>query len=141
MAENISICVDPSDTAVVLQLGKQLQGCFVFTSSAAATILSPMTVMYSATKAFLSYFGASLAAEVRHAGIDVLVLHPGAVNTRHASLLCIGHEEEGRWICPACGPSTLKQVCGRGQVAVHVRSPISIGVYQTQVTNHVLQVL
>ena len=40
--------------------------------------------MYAASKSFLSTFGASLAAEVRHAGIDVLVFHPSPVSTRHA---------------------------------------------------------
>ena len=57
----------------------------VLTSSAAAAIVSPMTVMYAATKSFLSSFGASLAVEVKHAGVDVLVFHPSPVNTRYDS--------------------------------------------------------
>ena len=39
-------------------------------------------VLYAATKAFISSFGASLAAEVRELGIDVLVFHPSPVATR-----------------------------------------------------------
>ena len=49
--------------------------------------MSPFTVLYAATKSFLSTFGASLAAEVKHAGIDVLVFHPLPVNSRWG-LLC-----------------------------------------------------
>ncbi len=64
------------------QTAKKLRGCFVYTSSAAACIVSPFTVLYAATKAFLSAFGAGLAAEVRHKGIDVLVFHPSPVATR-----------------------------------------------------------
>jgi len=67
---------------LTLQTAKQLRGCFVYTSSAAACIVSPFTVLYAATKAFLSAFGAGLAAEVRHKGIDVLVFHPSPVATR-----------------------------------------------------------
>ena len=47
-----------------LQLDKKLRGCFVYTSSAAAMIPNPFSVLYSSTKSFLSSFGASLAAEV-----------------------------------------------------------------------------
>ena len=54
----------------------------MYTSSAAACIVSPFTVLYAATKAFLSAFGAGLAAEVRHKGIDVLAFHPSPVATR-----------------------------------------------------------
>jgi short-subunit dehydrogenase len=64
------------------QTAKKLRGCFVYTSSAAACIVSPFTVLYAATKAFLSAFGAGLAVEVRHKGIDVLVFHPSPVASR-----------------------------------------------------------
>ena len=64
------------------QVAKGHRGCIVFTSSAAAAIASPFTALYAATKSFLSAFGASLAVEVRHRGIDVLVFHPSPVATR-----------------------------------------------------------
>jgi len=64
------------------QLAKNLRGCFVFTSSAAAAIPNPFSVLYASTKSFLSSFGASLAGEVRHAGIDVCVVHPSPVASR-----------------------------------------------------------
>ena len=75
-------CADSSVRAPVLQVQKKLRGCIVFTSSAAAAIASPFTALYAATKSFISSFGASLAVEVRHHGIDVLVFHPSPVNTR-----------------------------------------------------------
>ena len=57
-------------------------GCLVFTSSAAAAVASPFTCLYAATKACVSSFGASLAVEARHRGIDVLVFHPSPVASR-----------------------------------------------------------
>jgi len=63
-------------------IDKKLSGCVVFTSSAAASMPSPFTVLYAATKSFLSSFGASLAAEVKSRGIDVLVVHPSPVASR-----------------------------------------------------------
>ena len=63
-------------------LARKLKGCFVYTSSAAAAIPSPYSVLYASTKSFVSSFGASLAAEVRSEGIDVCVVHPSPVATR-----------------------------------------------------------
>lgn len=40
-------------------------GCLVFTSSAAAVMPAPFASLYNSTKAFLSAFGSSIAAEVR----------------------------------------------------------------------------
>ena len=60
-------------------LAKGLPGCIVLTSSAAAAMPSPMSIMYSATKSFVSAFGAGLAAEVTSKGIDVCVVHPSPV--------------------------------------------------------------
>ena len=70
-------------------MAKQLRGCIVFTSSAAACIVSPFTSMYAATKSFISSFGAALAVEVRHHGIDVLVFHPSPVNSRWVPPSCV----------------------------------------------------
>lgn len=65
-----------------LQLAKGLRGCFVYTSSAAAAIPNPFSALYASTKSFLSSFGASIAAEVKSSGIDVLVVHPSPVASR-----------------------------------------------------------
>lgn len=69
-------------TCYVTKIAAKLRGAIVFTSSAAASIVSPFSSMYAATKSFLSSFGAALAVEVRHHGIDVLVFHPSPVATR-----------------------------------------------------------
>lgn len=39
-------------------------------------------MLYASTKSFLSMFGASLAAEVKSHGIDVLVFHPSPIASR-----------------------------------------------------------
>jgi short-subunit dehydrogenase len=62
-------------------LDKKLKGCIGFTSSPAGFIPCPMTVMYGATKAFLSEFAVSVGAEVKADGVDVLVVHPSPVDT------------------------------------------------------------
>lgn len=48
---------------------------------------APFSVLYAATKSFISAFGASLAGEVKPHGIDVCVVHPSPVATR-----CVGEE-------------------------------------------------
>ena len=60
-------------------IAKGLPGCIVLTSSAAAAMPAPLSIMYSATKSFVSSFGAGLAAEVTSKGIDVCVVHPSPV--------------------------------------------------------------
>ncbi len=54
-------------------------GLVCFTSSAAASMPSPFTAMYSATKAFISRFATSLAAEAQPQGVDVMAVHPSPV--------------------------------------------------------------
>ncbi|CAD7701950.1 unnamed protein product, partial [Ostreobium quekettii] len=60
---------------------KKLPGCVVLTSSPAAVLPGPFSVLYASTKAFVSSFGASLAGEVKSRGIDLLVFHPSPVAT------------------------------------------------------------
>lgn len=61
---------------------QKLHGLVCFTSSAAAMFPAPAQAMYSAGKAFLSNFAASLAIEAAQFGIDVMCIHPGPMNTR-----------------------------------------------------------
>lgn len=56
-------------------------GLICFTSSSAAFIPSPFTSLYSATKAFVSRFASSLAAEAGPQGIDVMAVHPSPVRS------------------------------------------------------------
>lgn len=45
-------------------------------------IPTPLTAMYGSTKAFVTEFAASIAAETRSDGIDVCVVHPSPTRTR-----------------------------------------------------------
>jgi len=64
-----------------LMISKKLKGVITFTSSPAGLMPCPFSAMYGATKAFLTEFGVSLAGEVKHDGIDVMVMHPSPVDT------------------------------------------------------------
>jgi uncharacterized protein len=57
------------------------RGAIVFTGSVAGRQPLPLHGVYSATKAFDLLLGESLHVELRDAGIDVLVLEPGATAT------------------------------------------------------------
>jgi short-subunit dehydrogenase len=54
---------------------EQTGGCVVLTSSAAAVMPAPFAALYNSTKAFLSAFGSSLAAEVRTSSTTYQQLH------------------------------------------------------------------
>ena len=60
-------------------LQKQLKGCVVFTSSAAACQPTPFSALYGATKSYISAFAANIACEVKSRGIDVCAVHPSPV--------------------------------------------------------------
>lgn len=59
----------------------QRRGAVFFTSSPAGVMPCPTTVMYGATKAFLTEFATSLSAELFADGVDTLVVHPSPVDT------------------------------------------------------------
>eukprot|EP00041_Stephanoeca_diplocostata_P018463 m.386683 g.386683 ORF g.386683 m.386683 type:complete len:357 (+) comp21020_c1_seq1:101-1171(+) len=60
---------------------KKLKGLIAFTSSSAGFVPNPLSAMYASTKSFLTLFATSVAAEVRSAGIDVVVVHPSPMAT------------------------------------------------------------
>ncbi|ESL08015.1 hypothetical protein TRSC58_04290 [Trypanosoma rangeli SC58] len=60
---------------------RRRRGLVAFTSSSAGYFPGPTATMYSSSKAFLTNFATTLAAEVRHAGIHVVVIHPSPVKT------------------------------------------------------------
>jgi len=66
---------------VNLLLNAKRKGAVFFTSSPAGLNAAPSVSMYAATKAWMTSFGNSLAAELRPDGIDVLVVHPSPVDT------------------------------------------------------------
>jgi len=57
------------------------KGCVLFTSSPAFMLPCPLTIMYGATKAFVTEFAVGLAAEVRSSGIDVCAVLPSPVQS------------------------------------------------------------
>jgi len=63
-------------------IDKKLPGCIAFTSSQAAFFPSPGGAVYSAGKAFLTAFAASLAIEARPHKVDVCCLMSGPVQSR-----------------------------------------------------------
>jgi len=62
-------------------LAKKARGAVFFTSSPAWMLPSPTAAMYAGTKAFVTHFGVSLAAELKSDGIDVCVAHPSPVRS------------------------------------------------------------
>ncbi|KAJ3025789.1 hypothetical protein HDV00_012495 [Rhizophlyctis rosea] len=62
-----------------LMVQRKQPGLIEFTSSSGGFIPGAMTGIYSATKAFITNFGASLAAEVLEDGIDILVVNPSPI--------------------------------------------------------------
>ena len=62
-------------------LDKGLKGAVFFTSSPAGLMPCPVSVMYGSTKAFITEFAVSIAAELKGDGIDVLVVNPSPTDT------------------------------------------------------------
>jgi len=64
-----------------LLLSRKSGGLIAFTSSSSFFLPNPLSALYAATKAFMTNFAASLASEVKAAGVDVCVIHPSPVET------------------------------------------------------------
>ena len=64
---------------VTRMLAKNMKGCVVFTSSAAACQPTPFSALYGATKSYISSFAANIAVELKSRGIDVCAVHPSPV--------------------------------------------------------------
>ena len=62
-------------------LDKKQRGYIAFTSSSAGFVPNPLSAMYASTKAFMTMFATSLAAEVKSLGVDVCVVHPSPMAT------------------------------------------------------------
>jgi len=62
-------------------LEKKQRGYIAFTSSSAGFVPNPLSAMYASTKAFMTMFATSLAAEVKSLGVDVCVVHPSPMAT------------------------------------------------------------
>ena len=62
-------------------IARKAKGLITFTSSASCYLPGPTATIYSPSKAFLTNFASTIAAENRDLGIDVVVIHPSPVNT------------------------------------------------------------
>ncbi|KPI83374.1 hypothetical protein ABL78_7589 [Leptomonas seymouri] len=62
-------------------IARKEKGLITFTSSASCYLPGPTATMYSPSKAFLTNFACTVAAENHDVGIDVVVIHPSPVNT------------------------------------------------------------
>ncbi|KAG5469440.1 hypothetical protein LSCM1_02661 [Leishmania martiniquensis] len=62
-------------------IARQSKGLITFTSSASCYLPGPTATMYSPSKAFLTSFATTIAAENHDLGIDVVVIHPSPVDT------------------------------------------------------------
>jgi|TARA_B100001142_G_C14304425_1_gene644224 short-subunit dehydrogenase len=76
---NATSAVQITHLFVCRMLNKNLRGCVVFTSSAAACQPTPFSALYGATKAYVSSFAANIAVELRSRGVDVCAVHPSPV--------------------------------------------------------------
>lgn len=65
---------------------KQKRGGIILTGSVEGIMGFPLSGAYSATKAYVHSLGEALWEELRHDGIDVLVLAPGATDTENLKL-------------------------------------------------------
>jgi len=66
-------------------MDKKQKGLIAFTSSSAGFIPNPLAALYASTKAFLTTFAASVSAEVKSFGIDVVVVHPSPISSQFYS--------------------------------------------------------
>jgi len=94
-------------------------GLICFTSSAAAYMPSPFTAFYSATKAFISRFATSLAAEAQPQGVDVIAVHPSPVNsnfTKNSAKIKVMDDFYKFATGPEVVPEQIFRKVGRSQV-------------------------
>ena len=68
----------------------------MFAASPAGLIPNAFASMYGSTKAFLQEYAASIAAELKPRGVDVLAFFPSPTATRYTSAEC-GWERAAAW--------------------------------------------
>eukprot|EP00981_Chlorochromonas_danica_P012058 scaffold4399_cov175-Ochromonas_danica.AAC.8 len=132
---NSTACVKVTHHFLKRMLEKKLKGCIVFTSSVSGYIPNPFAVMYGATKAFVSQFAASLAIEVRNAGIDVVAVHPSPVASNFfekAHKLDSLEMAKKSAVLPSSVPEKILSCVGRahlgdlGSMALTVRAVVAL---------------
>ena len=79
---NVTSHVSLAHEYINRMLSSQVKGAVFFTSSPAWMLPGPSAALYAGTKAFVSHFGVSIAAELKSKGVDVCVVHPSPVASR-----------------------------------------------------------
>jgi len=99
---------------IVPAMTQRGSGDILIVSSIASLITMPNSVMYAASKSFVTAYGRSLAAETERFGVRVCVLCPGYVHTNLHERAGLSHLEKQvpRWMWVSSG--TVVQAGVRG---------------------------
>lgn len=104
------------------------KGLIAFTSSSANLLPNPLSSIYSASKAFMTMFAVSLAAETRNQGVDVVVVHPSPIASNFFNA---GTDLDALMAFKqfAQGPSVIADVVfsSAGRFVVRDQGPVTIG--------------
>lgn len=76
---NATVTIKITHHFLNLMMSRKEKGLICFTGSSGGFIPGPMSSIYSSTKAWMTNFAASLAAETAEDGIDVLCIHPSPI--------------------------------------------------------------
>ena len=99
---------------IVPAMTQRRTGDILIVSSIASLITMPNSVMYAASKSFVTAYGRSLAAETERFGVRVCVLCPGYVHTNLHERAGLSHLEKQvpRWMWVSS--DAVVQACLRG---------------------------
>lgn len=97
----------------------------VFTSSIAASLATPTSAVYCATKAAISSIGKTLAVELAPRGIRVNVISPGPIETPIIKKLGLAGEQKKKFDEMIAAKSLLKRIGTADEVARLVRFLLS----------------
>jgi short-subunit dehydrogenase len=76
---NATVTIKITHHYLNLMMDRKEKGLICFTGSSGGFIPGPMSSIYSSTKAWMTNFSVSLAAETAEDGIDVLCIHPSPI--------------------------------------------------------------
>jgi uncharacterized protein len=126
VALNAAAVVRLSRAALEPMLGRRAGGVITM-SSLAGSAPQPGMATYSATKAFVDSWTASVRDELRGTGVTLTCVRPGWVRTGfHArSGQAVGHLEEGDWLDPGDVAARALDAHARGRASVVVLPRVS----------------
>jgi short-subunit dehydrogenase len=99
---------------IVPAMTQRKSGDILIVSSIASLITMPNSVMYAASKSFVTAYGRSLAAETERFGVRVCVLCPGYVHTNLHERAGLSHLEKQvpRWMWVSSGTVVQAGISG-----------------------------